>query len=62
MIRDPKEDAEWISVYLRNGTQFTKKDLPEDPYVVPGTVSFWYDDKLTTIPLDLVALVEIKEK
>ena len=62
MIKDP-EDVNQINVFLRDGTQYTRKDIPTRPFGIGESegrvVSFWHENKLRVIPMDLVQYVEL---
>ena len=65
MIKDPENDVNYINVFLRDGTQYTKKDIPTYPFgrgeSEGRVVSFWHENKLRVIPMDLVQYVELCE-
>ena len=64
MIKDP-ENVNQINVFLRDGTQYTRKDIPTCPFGIGESegrvVSFWHENKLRIIPMDLVQYVELCE-
>lgn len=48
-----------MNVRLKTGEHFSCKDIPSDPFHVPGMVVFWYSGKIRAYPLADVEYLEM---
>ncbi len=57
MIRTPEKDSDiTISIWLRNGDSFEKKDITDKPFGDnERIVSFWDGDSVTVLPMSDVS-------
>lgn len=64
MVRTPIETLNiTISVFLKNGTSFIDKDIPNSLFGQHESfVSFWDEDSIVVYPLDQVQYVQMKFK
>lgn len=63
MIKNPtteQEKSAKVNVILRSTEYYLGRDIPQDPYFFKGMFTFWAEeDCLLSIPLDLIAKVDM---
>lgn len=60
MLRMPKTDEFKLNVFLKDGSSFLGKDLPQRPFGEREVVvAFWHEDKIRMYPMTAVEYVEL---
>lgn len=60
MVKNPTSEDMSINVFLKNGEEFTNRDIPQAPFgEFEKVVYFWDNGKLVMYPISQVSKIEL---